>query len=318
MCSGFTHGFALLCQVLRQDGARMLAIEEYGLPTVPAAASAAGLELSCLAIDEEGAVVEELGDADAVVLTPAHQFPLGMPLAPRRRASVVQWATSGERLIIEDDYDGEFRYDRHPVGALQAHAPDHVVYAGTASKTLAPGLRLAWLVVPPGLVEPLAAARMLAERHTGVIDQLTLAELIRSGAYDRHIRRSRLAYRRRRDRLVAQLRRRAPQAHVSGIAAGLHALVDLPPGLSEEEVIARGREHGLAVIGLASFDHRRHAPPRGPRGGLRQASRARLHRCGGAARGDSRRGHRPAQPRTRSTRSPASRGLNGVPVMSRR
>ncbi len=256
VCSGFTHGFALLCQVLRQDGARMLAIEEYGLPTVPAAASAAGLDLSCLAIDEEGAVVEELGDADAVVLTPAHQFPLGMPLAPRRRASVVQWATSGERLIIEDDYDGEFRYDRHPVGALQAHAPDRVVYAGTASKTLAPGLRLAWLVVPPGLVEPLAAARMLAERHTGVIDQLTLAELIRSGAYDRHIRRSRLAYRRRRDRLVAQLRRRAPQAHVSGIAAGLHALVDLPPGLSEEEVIARGRDHGLAVIGLASFDHR--------------------------------------------------------------
>jgi GntR family transcriptional regulator / MocR family aminotransferase len=257
VCSGFTHGFALLCRVLRQDGARTLAIEEHGLRTVPTAASAAGLAPSWLSIDEEGAAVAELGDADAVVLTPAHQFPLGMALAPRRRASLVQWATSGERLIIEDDYDGEFRYDRHPVGALQAHAPDRVVYAGTASKTLAPGLRLAWLVVPPALVEPLVAARMLAERHTGVIDQLTLAELIRSGAYDRHIRRARLVYRRRRDRLVAQLRRRAPEAHVSGIAAGLHALVDLPPGLSEEQAIARAREHGLAVIGLASFGHRR-------------------------------------------------------------
>ncbi len=256
VCSGFTHGFALLCQVLRQDGARTIAIEAHGLPSVPAAAAVAGLELRCVAIDGEGAVVEELGDADAAVLTPAHQFPLGMPLAPRRRASVIRWATSGERLIIEDDYDGEFRYDRHPVGALQAHAPDHVVYAGTASKTLAPGLRLAWLVVPPALVEPLVAARMLTDRHSAVIDQLTLAELIRSGAYDRHVRRSRLTYHRRRDRLMAQLRRRAPQARVSGIAAGLHALVDLPPGLSEDEVIARAAERGLVVSGLATFDHR--------------------------------------------------------------
>jgi len=255
VCSGFTHGFSLLCQVLRHRGAGTLATEDHGLPSVPAAATAAGLGLRRLPVDEEGAVVEGLGDADAAVLTPAHQFPLGMLLAPRRRALAVDWAVSGERLIIEDDYDGEFRYDRHPVGALQALAPDHVVYAGTASKTLAPGLRLAWLVVPPALVEPLVAARMLAERHSGVIDQLTLAELIRSGAYDRHVRRARLAYRRRRDRLVTELRRRAPQAQVSGIAAGLHALVDLPPGRSEAEVIARASQRGLGITGLASFDH---------------------------------------------------------------
>ena len=255
VCSGFTHGFSLLCQVLRDRGASALAIEDHGLASFPAAATAAGLGVRLVPVDEEGAVVEELADADGAVLTPAHQFPLGMPLAPRRRALVVDWAVGGERLIIEDDYDGEFRYDRHPVGALQALAPDHVVYAGTASKTLAPGLRLAWLVVPPGLVEPLVAARMLAERHSGVIDQLTLAELIRSGAYDRHVRRARLAYRRRRDRLVAELRRRAPQAQVSGIAAGLHALVDLPPGLSEAEVIERARERGLGITGLANFHH---------------------------------------------------------------
>jgi GntR family transcriptional regulator / MocR family aminotransferase len=256
VCSGFTHGFSLLCQVLRGRGAGTIAIEEHGLPSVPAIALASGLELRRVPIDDQGAVVAELGDADAAVVTPAHQFPLGVPLAARRRAAAVQWAMSGERLVIEDDYDGEFRYDRHPVGALQALAPDRVVYAGTASKALAPGVRLAWLVVPPALIEPLIAVRMLAERHTGVIDQLTLAEMIRSGAYDRHVRRSRLAYRRRRDRLVAELRRRAPRARVSGIAAGLHALVDLPPGLSEGEVIARARERGLVVSGLSTFGPR--------------------------------------------------------------
>jgi GntR family transcriptional regulator / MocR family aminotransferase len=183
-------------------------------------------------------------------------------LAPRRRAQAVAWALTGDRLVIEDDYDGEFRYDRHPVGSLQAHAPDHVVYAGTASKTLAPGLRLAWLVVPAALLEPLVAAKTLAEQQTGVIDQLTLAELITSGAYDRHIRRVRLAYRRRRDRLLASLRRGAPDARVSGIAAGLHALVDLPGGLSEAEAVSRARERGLAVSGLTGYGDgsSRHAP----------------------------------------------------------
>jgi GntR family transcriptional regulator / MocR family aminotransferase len=253
VCSGFTQAFWLLCQVLRERGGDTLAIEEYGLPSVRATAAFVGLRVKTLPVDGEGAVMGELSGADAALLTPAHQFPLGAPLAARRRAEVVRWALGGDRLIIEDDYDGEFRYDRHPLGALHALAPDRVVYAGTASKTLAPGLRLAWLVVPPALLEPLVAVKDLADRHTGVIDQLTLAELIRSGAYDRHIRRSRLAYRRRRDRLVTALGRRAPQARVSGIAAGLHALVDLPPGVSEGEVVRRAREHGLAVTGLASF-----------------------------------------------------------------
>ena len=134
-------------------------------------------------------------------------------------------------LIIEDDYDGEFRYDRHPLGSLQALAPQRVVYAGTASKTLAPGVRLGWLVLPADLVDDVVAAKALADRNSSAIDQLTLAELIVSGAYDRHVRRSRLVYRRRRDRLVAALRRHAPRVRISGIAAGLHALVELPDGL---------------------------------------------------------------------------------------
>jgi GntR family transcriptional regulator / MocR family aminotransferase len=253
ICTGFAQASWLLCQALRTGGARTLALEQYGLPTVRATAVACGLAVRTLPVDGDGARLEFAGDADAVLLTPAHQFPLGVPLAARRRAEAVDWALAAERLIIEDDYDGEFRYDRHPLGSLQAHAPDHVVYAGTASKTLAPGVRLAWLVVPPRLVEPLVAAKTLADRQTGVIDQLTLAELVASGAYDRHVRRSRLAYRRRRDRLIAALGREAPEARVSGIAAGLHALVTLPPGRAEDEVIADAATRGLALLGLAGF-----------------------------------------------------------------
>jgi GntR family transcriptional regulator/MocR family aminotransferase len=232
------------------------------LPAVRATVAACGLASRTLPVDGQGAVLDGAGDAAAVLLTPAHQFPIGVPLAPRRRAEAVDWALRGDRLIIEDDYDGEFRYDRHPLGSLQALAPDHAVYAGTASKTLAPGLRLAWLAVPPALIEPLAAAKLLIERHTGVVDQLTLAELIVSGDYDRHIRRSRQVYRRRRDRLVAALSRWAPAARISGIAAGLHALVELPAGRAEDEVIAAAAERALALAGLASFAHGavRHRP----------------------------------------------------------
>jgi GntR family transcriptional regulator/MocR family aminotransferase len=253
ICSGFTQAFWLLCQVLRDRGAGTLAIEEYGLPSVRAAAAACGLAVRTLPVDAEGAMIDSAGDAAAALLTPAHQFPLGVPLVARRRAEAVDWALASDGLIVEDDYDAEFRYDRHPLGSLQAHAPDRVVYAGTASKTLAPGLRLAWLVVPPAMLEPLVAAKKLADRQSAVIDQLTLAELIVSGGYDRHIRRARLQYRRRRDRLVAALRRRAPDARVSGIAAGLHALVELPAGRTEDRVIAAAADRGLALSGLSSF-----------------------------------------------------------------
>ncbi|MBV9415784.1 MAG: PLP-dependent aminotransferase family protein [Solirubrobacterales bacterium] len=252
ICSGFTQALWLLCQVLR-DGRPTLAVEEYGLPAVGETAAACGLGLRTLPVDDDGAVLDATGDAGALLLTPAHQFPLGVSLAPRRRAEAIEWARAGERLIVEDDYDGEFRYDRHPLGSLQAHAPDHVVYAGTASKTLAPGLRLAWLAVPRALLDAVVAVKTLADRQSGVLDQLTLAELIVSGAYDRHVRRSRLLYRRRRDRLLAALRRGAPDARVSGIAAGLHALVELPPGSAEAEVIAGAAERGLALSGLAAF-----------------------------------------------------------------
>jgi GntR family transcriptional regulator / MocR family aminotransferase len=253
VCSGFTQGFALLCDVLRARGASTIALEQYVQPGVVEIAAARGLRVATLPVDEHGAVVDQLGAADAVVLTAAHQFPLGVSLAAGRRTAVIEWARRSGALVIEDDYDGEFRYDRHPLGALQALAPEHVVYAGTASKTLAPGVRLAWLALPEQLVDDLVQAKTLADRNSSAFDQLTLTELIASGAYDRHVRRSRLEYRRRRDRLVAALQRRAPHVRLSGIAAGLHALLELPAGADEREIVSRAAARGLAVQGLGAY-----------------------------------------------------------------
>src|SRR4051794_9927181 len=250
VCSGFTQGLALLCSVLPERTA--VAVEAYCLGVSRQIISRHGLQLSPLPVDEHGAAVDTLTDEAAVVLTPAHQFPLGPSLAPSHRSAVVDWAAESGGIVVEDDYDGEFRYDRHPVGAMQALAPDHVVYVGTASKTLAPGLRLAWLVLPTALVEPVLAVKADAD-YTGFLEQLTHAEFITSGRYDRHVRARRLAYRRRRDALVGALARDAPAAAVTGIAAGLHALVTLPAGLSEEELGASAERHGLAVGMLAEY-----------------------------------------------------------------
>jgi GntR family transcriptional regulator/MocR family aminotransferase len=155
--------------------------------------------------------------------------------------------------VLEDDYDGEFRYDRQPVGALQGLDPERVIYAGSVSKTLVPGIRLGWLVLPEPLLGEVAEAKAMTDGGTGALDQLAMADLVTSGEYDRIVRRARLAYRRRRDRLVSELTRRVPGARVVGIAAGLHALVELPPGRVEEDVTAAAARRGLRVEGLGSF-----------------------------------------------------------------
>jgi GntR family transcriptional regulator/MocR family aminotransferase len=214
------------------------AAEEYGH-----AAHRRGLDAAPLRVDDEGAVVAELAAVGAVLLTPANQFPLGVTLSPARRRQAVAWARATGGIIVEDDYDGEFRYDRRPVGALQALAPERVVYAGTASKSLAPGVRLGWLVVPGALLERVLAARAPGD-WPSTLDQLTLAELIDSGGYDRHVRKMRIVYRRRRDRLLATTRR------VAGIDAGLHAVVEVD---DERAVIDRARRHDLVVEGLDSY-----------------------------------------------------------------
>jgi GntR family transcriptional regulator / MocR family aminotransferase len=262
VCAGFTQGLALLCQVLPDVGVTKIAVEDYGQPHTVEALAASGLAPVMLGVDDGGAILDAAHGAQAMLLTPAHQFPIGSVLSPRRRADAARWAAASGGLIIEDDYDGEFRYDRQPVGALQALAPEHVIYAGTVSKTLAPGLRLGWLVLPARLTEAVASAKARSDAHTSSFEQLTLAEFITSGAYDRHVRRVRLAYRRRRDRLVAALASHAPGVRVTGIAAGLHAVAELSPGLREEQVVARAAARGVAIEGLGGYALREHT--RGP------------------------------------------------------
>ncbi|MFE0625415.1 PLP-dependent aminotransferase family protein [Streptomyces sp. NPDC058864] len=254
VCTGFVQAAGLIGRTLRTRGARRVAVEALGYPHTLRILRKSGLTTVPLTVDDDGAQVCALdAGVDAALLTPAHQFPYGAPLSPARRTATVTWARETGGLVVEDDYDGEFRYDRQPVGALQGLAPEHVVYAGTASKSLVPGLRLAWLALPPAFVEPVLAEKVLADHQSPVLDQLTLAELIVSGGYDRHVRRMRLHYRRRRDRLVTALATRAPAVRVSGIAAGLHAVLRLPPGTSAGELVVRARERGLALQSVADF-----------------------------------------------------------------
>ncbi len=253
VCSGFTQALGLAGQALASLGITSAVIESHGLPASRHILTAAGLSVRTMTVDAEGADPAAAGEAGAAVLTPAHQFPLGVVLSPRRRARALAWARDTGGVLIEDDYDGEFRYDRDPVGALQGLDPERVVYAGTASKTLAPGIRLAWLVLPAWLTGPAAAAKRLADQHSEVLGQLTLAELIGSGGYDRHIRRRRLAYRRRRDHLLATIARHAPGCRAEGISAGLHALVRLPEGVTEQETVAAAAARGLGLEGLGAY-----------------------------------------------------------------
>lgn len=260
ICSGFAQALHLLGTVLRRRGARTLAMEAFGLAEHHAIVTASGLATSLLDVDDEGARIGELADldADAVLLTPSHQFPLGVPLSTERRSAALSWARDAGGLIIEDDYDGEFRYDRKPIGAMQGLAPDLVAYVGTASKSLAPGLGLAWLAVPPRLLDDVVDAKRQADGYTGVFEQLTLDRFMTTGGYDRHVRRSRLRYRRRRDQLIERLGQRSVTTTVTGIAAGLHVVLRLGAGLSaadEAAVITRAARAGLDLSGLTKFTH---------------------------------------------------------------
>lgn len=255
ICTGFHHGLTLLSHALAARRIRAVAVEAYGLDMHRELLHAAGLRTVPLDVDERGTCTDALTGSDdvgAVLLTPSHQFPMGVALHPDRRAAAVGWARATGGLILEDDYDGEFRYDRQPVGALQGLDPERVVYLGTASKSLATGLRLGWMVVPQDLIPAITAAKWGADWMSSALDQLTLAEFVASGAYERHVRAMRLRYRRRRDQLVEALAERAPDVRVTGISAGLHVIVELPPG-TERSVIEAAAWQGLAVKGMAQF-----------------------------------------------------------------
>jgi GntR family transcriptional regulator / MocR family aminotransferase len=252
------HGFgsllALACQALVAGGARRLAVEEFGHPEHRDIVTATGLHLVLLPVDERGADVTRLSaDVDAVLLTAAHQFPVGVPLSPARRRAVTGWAQATGGLVIEDDYDGEFRYERRAVGALQAMAPDHVLYIGTASKALAPAVGLAWAVSPQRFADRMLACRGDLDRPRDALNQLVLAEFLAGHAYDRHVRRMRAEFRRRRDHLEQELASRVPAARLAGVPAGLQAVVELPAGSDPDAVVAEGLRRGAAFRTLAEY-----------------------------------------------------------------
>ncbi|WP_081809379.1 PLP-dependent aminotransferase family protein [Mycobacterium sp. URHB0044] len=257
VCCGAAEGLSLVAGALVDTGVGALAVEAFGLPEQRAILAGRGLRCPPLAIDSDGADVDALDampEVGGVLLTPSHQFPIGVPLHSDRRAAVIDWARRTGGLIIEDDYDGEFRYDRSPVGALHGVDPDRVIYMGTVSKSLAPGLRLGWLVVPDRLVEAVARQKGDTEPTCGFVDQLAMAEFIQSGSYDRHIRTMRTQYRRRREQLVAAVARSSPDTRVTGMPAGLHVVLELPGG--NESAAARDPAwQRLAVEGLDLFRH---------------------------------------------------------------
>ncbi|MFE5187671.1 PLP-dependent aminotransferase family protein [Streptomyces sp. NPDC056628] len=258
ICSGFAHALRLLFGQDRGAPGGVLrgplAVEAYGLGFHRELLAAAGVRTVPLPLDEDGARVGLLARERAVLLTPAHQFPTGGPLHAERRAAVTDWARARGAVVLEDDYDGEFRYDRRPVGAVQGLDPEQVVFIGSVSKSLSPAVRLGWMALPERLVGGVLAAKGEREAWASVLDQLSLADLIVSGGYDRHVRRMRQRYRSRRDRLVAALAAHAPHVEVTGVAAGLHAVLRLPPG-TERSTVKAAAWQGVALDGLAAFRH---------------------------------------------------------------
>ncbi|WP_194895969.1 PLP-dependent aminotransferase family protein [Catenulispora pinisilvae] len=251
--NGSAHGLALGLQALYELGHRVLAVEDPSADRPRRLLVASGMTLVGVPVDEAGLVVSELRRTDATVVFagPAHQYPTGVVLAPARRAELIAWARAVDGTILEDDYDAEFRYDREPVGCLQGMAPDRVLYLGTTSKSLAPALRLGWAVAPPHLATRLREIRLHSDLGGSVIDHLAMAHLIGTGAYDRHLRTVRRRYRARRDALVTALSAELPQWKVRGVAAGLHALVDLPEGSDEDALTAAAEAHGVRIQPLA-------------------------------------------------------------------
>jgi GntR family transcriptional regulator / MocR family aminotransferase len=257
VCSGVTQATTLLGLVLHGRGEREAGVEDPGSPNHGAVLAGVGLRARPLPLDAEGLATGPLERSGVrlAVTTPAHQFPTGIAYSARRRGELLAWARSVDGVILEDDYDGDFRYDRAPVGALQGLDPERVVYSGSVSKSLAPGLRLGWMVVPAWLKDEVVERKRTLDLGNPSPDQAVLAEFVDSGRYDRQLRRCQRAYRERRDVLVRALAEHFPGARVSGIAAGLHVIVRLPVRYGpEDEFLARAARAGVGVTALAAHE----------------------------------------------------------------
>ena len=259
--TGFAQGINLVVHALaRQGGVTCVAFEDPGYGSAQAdetvrAALAMGIDVTYVPVDGEGLMVGELAasGAQAVVVTPAHQSPTGVVLSPARRHALTDWARRSGGYVIEDDYDSEFRYDKEPVGALQGLAPDQVFLLGTASKALAPAVRLGWVHAPSALAPVVAAEKEMSDRGSCTLDQLALATLLTTGRYDRHLRRMRSVYAARRTALTGAFARHAPGVQLTGLAAGFHAVAPLPPGAGETAVIAAAHERRVGLHGIGGY-----------------------------------------------------------------
>ncbi|MEV0173827.1 PLP-dependent aminotransferase family protein [Streptomyces sp. NPDC050803] len=258
--SGVAQATTLLGFVLHARGLRTVGVEDPGSPQHDALYAAAGVTTVPLPLDEEGLAVDPLraSGVRAVVTTPTHQYPSGIAYSARRRAELLDWARSVDGFVLEDDYDGDFRYDRAPVGALQGLDPERVAYTGSVSKSLAPGLRLGWLLVPESLAHDVVERKRTMDLGHPTLDQALFARFVERGDYDRQLRRCQRAYRERRDALVAALAEHFPGSRVSGIAAGLHVIAVLPERFGpEDHFLARVTAAGVAVRPLADCTHAR-------------------------------------------------------------
>jgi GntR family transcriptional regulator/MocR family aminotransferase len=253
VCSGFTQGLALVCRALLRRGARRIAVEDPCFGYHRELVANSGLEPVPIPVDADGIDVAELArhDVAAVLVAPAHSYPTGAVLAPARRIALVEWAEATGALIVEDDYDAEFRYDRAPIGALQGLRPERVVYGGSVSKTVSPLIRLGWLAAPEDLVADLRREKLYDDVACGALDQLALARFVEAGDLARHLRRVRPLYRRRRDVALDAVARHLPDASAAGVAAGLHLYVRLPDDLDERELIRAARRRGVVVEATA-------------------------------------------------------------------
>jgi GntR family transcriptional regulator/MocR family aminotransferase len=249
ICGGFSQGLVLICRALGARGATRVAVEDPCFSMHRRLIRAAGLEPVPVRVDREGIDVSRLAElaVDAALVAPAHSYPTGVVLSSARRAKLVEWARRTGALVIEDDYDAEFRYDRAPIGALQGLAPARVVYGGTASKTLSPALRLGWLAAPADLVGELVRAKFHEDLASEALSQRTLARFIEEGGFARHLRRVRPIYRRRRDELIRSLAEHLPEAGATGVPAGLQLFIRLPEGLRDADVQQAARARGVHV-----------------------------------------------------------------------
>lgn len=253
VCTGFSQGLTLIARWLSSRGVSSVALEDPGWHSHRLIVEQAGLTVEPIPVDAEGLRVDllERSEAAAVIVTPAHQFPTGAVLSSERRAALVEWAERGERLIVEDDFDAELRYDRTRVGALQGLAPERVAYIGSASKRLVPGMRLGWMLTPSWLGWPLISVKAIEDRGSEAIGQLALQDFIARGELDRHLRRMRLRYQRRREALLESLARHLPEARAGEGAAGLFELATFPEKIDESALVSAAAGRGVGVEGLA-------------------------------------------------------------------